>query len=151
MFRNILVAVDGSSHSERALAEAADLARLADASLSVATVVPDPNTLALSGAGFAYAVDYEGLDRDLQREYRELLDGEVAKVPEGLKAEGVLLEGRAARAIVERVKAAGHDLVVIGSRGRSSLRSMVLGSVSQEVLHSSPVPVLVVHLPDDHA
>jgi nucleotide-binding universal stress UspA family protein len=148
MFRNILVAVDGSDHSERALAEATDLARLADGSLTIATVIPDPSTLALSGGGFAYTADYGSLEADLEREYRELLDGEKAKVPEGVEVEGVLLEGRPARAIVEQVKAGGHDLVVMGSRGRGGLRSMVLGSVSQEVLHASPVPVLVVHLPD---
>jgi len=149
MFRNILVAVDGSSHSERALAEAGDLARLADGSLTVATVVPDPTTLALSGAGFAYPADYATLQQDLEREYRELLEDEKAKVPDGVEAEGVVLTGRPAQAIVDRIKAGGHDLVVMGSRGRSGLRAMVLGSVSQEVLHGSPVPVLVVHLPED--
>ncbi|MGZ4188050.1 MAG: universal stress protein [Solirubrobacteraceae bacterium] len=62
----------------------------------------------------------------------------------GVKASTVLLEGRVGQAIIERIRAAGHDLVTMGSRGRGELRSMVLGSVSHEVLHESPVPVLIV-------
>lgn len=150
MFKNILVAVDGSTHSERALAEGIDLAQQDGASLTLVTVVPDVSTLALGG-GFAPAVDYQTLSDDLEREYKELLESEQAKLPAEDRFRAVLLRGRPARAITDEVKAGGHDLVVMGSRGRGELRSMMLGSVSQEVLHASPVPVLVVHLPDDEA
>ncbi len=148
MFKHILVAVDGSAHSERALDEAIDLAQQGDAALTLVTVVPDVSTLALGG-GFAPAIDYQGLSDDLDREYKELLEGEQAKLPAEDRFRAILLRGRPARAIVDEVKAGGHDLVVMGSRGRGGLRSMMLGSVSQEVLHASPVPVLVVHLPED--
>jgi nucleotide-binding universal stress UspA family protein len=147
MFKRILVAVDGSSHSERALSEAIDLAQQGDADLTLATVVPPISTLAL-GSGFAPAPDYQTLSDDLDREYRELLESEATKLPEGQRFRAVMLRGRPAEAIVDEVKAGGHDVVVIGSRGRGGLRSMILGSVSQEVLHASPVPVLVVHIPD---
>jgi len=147
MFKNILVATDGSQHADRALAEAIDLARLADGSLTIVSVVPNPATWSLGG-GYAMAADYTTLQRDLESAYREMLDGEKAKVPEGVKAEAKLLEGRPAHAIVDEVRSGGHDLVVMGSRGRGGVRSLILGSVSQEVLSSSPVPVLVVHLPD---
>ncbi|HEY7629867.1 MAG TPA: universal stress protein [Thermoleophilaceae bacterium] len=149
MFKNILVAVDGSNHSERALDEAIDLARGSGGTLTLVTAAPDPTTLALSGGAFAYAVDYETLEGDLKREYRELLDKEKARVPDDVDSRALLLDGRPSRAIVAEVKSGGHDLVVMGSRGRGQLRSMVLGSTSNEVLHSSPVPVLVVHLPSD--
>jgi nucleotide-binding universal stress UspA family protein len=147
VFRDILVAVDGSSHAERALSEAIDLARQSEGSLTLVTVVPQLTTWAL-GSGFTPAVDYQTLYDDLEGEYRKMLDAAQAKVPPEVRSQALLLEGRPGQAIVGQAKSGGHDLVAMGSRGRGELRSMVLGSVSEEVLHASPVPVLVVHLPD---
>jgi nucleotide-binding universal stress UspA family protein len=148
MFKNILVAVDGSEHADRALAEAIDLARLADGTLTVVTVAPDPPALA-TNPGFAYAVDYGTLLQDLEREYQELLDKERAKVPAEVKSESRLLFGRPAPALLDELDGGDYDLVVMGSRGRGGLASLMLGSVSQAVLHAGRVPVLVIHLPSD--
>ncbi|SRR5581483_7697845 len=147
MFRNLLVAIDGSEHAERALAEAADLAKDTGASLTVATVVPELSSWALAGP-FAAPLDFAAVHRDLDSAYRQMLDDALAKVPDELHPQPVLLEGRPAQAIIDQVRSGGHDLVVVGSRGRSGVASALLGSVSREVLHGSPVPVLVVHLPD---
>src|ERR671937_1814913 len=136
MFKKILVATDGSDHAQRALSEAIDLARQADGSLTVAAVVPAPTSWALGG-GFALATDYDTIQRDLENAYREMLDAEYAKVPDEVPSGSVLLDGRPAQAIVGEVRSGGHDLVVIGSRGRGELKSLMLGSVSQEVLHAS--------------
>jgi nucleotide-binding universal stress UspA family protein len=143
MFRDILVAVDGSAHADRALDEAIDLARVAGASLTLAAVVPEPSAWVVGGGGFAPAIDYEGLHKELARGYGEMLDEARAKVPPEIPCRVLLLEGRPGRAIIDQVTSGGHDLVVMGSRGQGELRAMVLGSVSQEVLHGSPVPVLV--------
>jgi nucleotide-binding universal stress UspA family protein len=147
MFRNLLVAFDGSEHAERALAEAADFAKAAGASLTVASVVPEMSSWTLAGP-FAAPLDYASMDKELHNAYSQMLDEALAKVPAELHAQSVLLEGRPAQAIIEQVRSGGHDLVVVGSRGRSGLTSALLGSVSREVLHGSPVPVLVVHLPE---
>jgi nucleotide-binding universal stress UspA family protein len=123
-------------------------------------VAPELSEWFLEGAGLPPPVNPAAgvsLPRDvaqrreqLTREYHEILDRAQTRVPEGVKASTVLLEGRVGEAIIERTRAAGHDLIAMGSRGRGELRSMVLGSVSHEVLHESPVPVLIVPWRDGH-
>ncbi|HKN93689.1 MAG TPA: universal stress protein [Thermoleophilaceae bacterium] len=148
MFRNILAAVDGSPHAERALEEAIDLARATGGTLTLVSVTPDPGMLATS-PGAAIAVDFGPIIEGLDREYQELLDTEKTKVPAEVDSQVRLLHGRPARAILDEAESGGHDLIVMGSRGRGHLRSMVLGSVSHEVLHEGRTPVLVVHLTSD--
>ena len=144
MFRNILVPIDGSEHAARALAEAADLARSNNAGLTVMTVSPDPSVWMLSGAGWGAPVDLEEIRDDAEKEYRAMLEAAVETVADA-RPRSVLVHGRPSHAIVEQVRKDGHDLVVMGSRGRGDVRSLLLGSVSHEVLQTSPAAVLVVH------
>ncbi len=148
MFRNILVAIDGSSHAVQALADATDLAQSANAKLTVMTVVPDPSSWLVSGAGFA-GFDYEALEQQTESEYRQLIDGSVASLPEGMPATTVIAHGRPAQRILEQIDKGGHDLVVMGSRGRGEVRSVLLGSVSHQVLNASRTAVLIVHADEE--
>lgn len=153
-FRDILVAVDGSPPAERALDHAIELARSTGASLTLATVAPELSGWFLRGAatpppvnpasGVPLPTEHEQVRARLIDEHRQILEQARARVPDGVQSSTVLLQGRVGEAIVRRIRAAGHDLVAMGSRGRGELRSMVLGSVSHEVLHDSPVPVLIV-------
>jgi nucleotide-binding universal stress UspA family protein len=143
MFRHILVAIDGSTHAEHALAEAIDLAERNDAELTVMTCVPDPPAVLLSGTGYA-AVDFDSLRGDAEDNCMLLLDAATRTVPEGITVTTKLAHGRPAEQILARAEQ-GHDLIVMGSRGRSELRSLVLGSVSHKVLNASPTAVLVIH------
>jgi nucleotide-binding universal stress UspA family protein len=141
--------MDGSAHAKRALQEAIDLARASGGALTLVTVVPEFSPWVLGAVGTPPPVDLARLHDELVRNYRQMLEQEAAKVPDDVHSTSLLLEGRPPEAIVMRTRAAGHDLVVMGSRGRGELRALLLGSVSHEVLHTSRVPVLIVHMPEE--
>jgi nucleotide-binding universal stress UspA family protein len=148
VFHRILVAIDGSEHAQRALDEAVDLAQLSNARLTVMTVQQKPSTL-LVGGPVVPPVDMRGLDETLQREHEQLLEGAIEQVPEDVSVTKVLAQGSPASAIVEQARKDGNDLIVLGSRGRGEVASMLLGSVSHQVLQRSTAPVLVVHVDRD--
>jgi nucleotide-binding universal stress UspA family protein len=140
MFRRLLVAFDGSSHAQDALAGAIELAQAHHGRLTVMAVVPE-SSLWL-GVAVEVPSNLGGLDGSNEREYRTILDRAVQTVPADVPVTRLLTRGAAAARIV--AEAADHDVIVMGSRGRGDVRSLLLGSVSHAVLHSSPVPVLVV-------
>jgi nucleotide-binding universal stress UspA family protein len=142
-FRHLLVAVDSSAHAKQALDEAIDLARTTNARLTVMTVVPSPPLVTGYDGGY-----YEP-EQSVEAVWQEILDAAVHAVPAELPVTKLLKHGPPARRIVEEARDNGYDLIVMGSRGRGSFRSMLLGSISHAVLGASPVPVLVVHCPED--
>lgn len=151
MFRNILVAVDGSPHSARALQEAIDLARQANARLTVMASVPDPSGWLLTGGAYGGTLNFEALIEETRREYRDLIEDAVSKVPAELPVTKLLSQGPPAERILEQIESGNHDLVVMGSRGRGDVRALLLGSVSHHVLNASRAAVLIVHAEPDAA
>lgn len=149
MFRNILAAIDGSPHGARALEEAADLAQRNDARLTVMTSMPDPSGWMLSGGAYGGQIDFAALHEEVEREYHDLLDDAVGRVPPEIPVTKILTQGSPAARILEQLESGGHDLVVMGSRGRGATRSLLLGSVSHRVLNASPAAVLIVHAQSD--
>jgi nucleotide-binding universal stress UspA family protein len=136
-FERILVAVDGSRHSDRAVAYAKELAtRYASA---VFLVHAFPHTSDLIG--------YQDYERRVAR--RELAGQAVIDrardalgAPSGVQEE--LLEGPPADAILRVAETRHADLIVMGTRGLGDLGGLLLGSVSHKVIHSAACPVLVV-------
>lgn len=150
MFHRILVAIDGSEHAQRALGEAIDLAKLSNARLTVMTVQPKPATL-LIGGPVVPPVDLQALEEALRQEHDQLLDDAIGQVPDDVSVVKVHAQGQPATAIVEQARNDDVDLIVMGSRGRGEVASMLLGSVSHQVLQHSVAPVLVVHVERDAA
>jgi nucleotide-binding universal stress UspA family protein len=149
MFHRILVAIDGSEHASRALHEAIDLAEANHATLTVMTTIPDPATWLLGGAGYPSGVDLERLAEETEREYRRLIEDAVNELPDDMPVTKILMHGRPAERILEQLRSGAYDLLVIGSRGRGEMRSLLLGSVSHQVLNASPEAVLIVHAAED--
>jgi nucleotide-binding universal stress UspA family protein len=144
MFRRLLAAVDSSPHARCALAEAVALCRGNGGTVTVMTVVPRPGAWTL---GYDMPFDDRDRIRQLERESRAILDSAVADAGDAVPLRSVLRHGLAGPAIVAEAVAGGHDLIVMGSRGRGEIRSLLLGSTSHHVLRESPVPVLVVRAP----
>jgi len=137
MFRSILVAWDGSEHAKRALVEAIDIARSQDARLTLLTV----STLPPVWPGVVVPIS----EADLTKAAEQVLAQGEALVPEGIAVSGQTAIGHPGTEILKRAKAANHDLIVMGSRGRGAVRSAVLGSASHFVINHGTVPVLILH------
>jgi len=143
MFKRILVAYDGSPHADRALSEAADLARVNDGELTVLSVVPRLASWITAGP-VPPPVNLGQLQGEIEEAYRRDLQEAVDGLPDEIRVTSKLATGHAGPEIVDQVRAGKNDLVVVGSRGRSEVESLFLGSVSQHVSHASPIPVLIV-------
>lgn len=133
----IVVGVDGSEESKAALRWAVAEARLRDASVRAVYAWSLPHVA--GGVGPLIEPDIEMLQRDGER----LLDAAIAEVDaEGVDVERASVEGSPASALVEAAE--GADLLVVGSRGHGGFVGLLLGSVSQQVAHHAPCPVVIV-------
>ncbi len=144
MFKQILVACDGSDHAMRALGEAVDLARASGGKLTLMTVAPQPSSWIMAGAGVPPPVTIAELQADIERGAKLELEQSRRAVPNDIEVEERLISGNPGPTIVEEAKSGGFDIIVLGSRGRGAVGSLLLGSVSQYVSQASPIPVLIV-------
>ena len=142
MFLNILVGLDGSATSRRALEHAIALARAGNAKLTLVTVAP-PVASYVTLAGISTATMHAELDRWAAG----VLARAVDVVPGDVPAHTLQLSGDAGPEIVKELQRGGYDLVVLGSRGRGRAQEGLLGSVNGYVHFHSRVPLLSV--PDD--
>jgi nucleotide-binding universal stress UspA family protein len=142
MFNRLLVAFDDSPPAWRALGEAIELAQAGHGQLTVMAVMPDSSPWL--GSAAALPMERGGLDAPPEAEFQAMLGRALRSVPADVPAAGILVRGPASLALVAEARTGDHDAIVIGSRGRGELRSMLLGSVSHAVLRESPIPVVVV-------
>ncbi|MFC7185741.1 universal stress protein [Halorubrum yunnanense] len=138
MVERVLVAMDGSELSKRALRYALDAHR--DADVTVLHVVGEPSGMMGAATGIALADDSEERVRELSEDVFEQA-GEIAS--EHGVAVGVESEvGSPASRIVERAEE--FDVVVIGTHSGSLADRLLVGNVAKSVFQNSPVPVTVV-------
>jgi nucleotide-binding universal stress UspA family protein len=131
----MLLAVDDSAHSARAVAKAAELCESSGADVLVLHV----RELLPVGAG-AHDIDVTEETKDVAQDVANELKSKGAKASAAQDRQ----PGLHPRLIVEAANQFDADVIVMGSRGRSDLPSLLLGSVTHKVLHMTDVPVLVV-------
>lgn len=138
--KSILVAVDGSPHSLKAIAQAAELAKGLHARLELVFVLP-PILLAPSVYGEAVKKVEEG-----NRLAAEEILGKAKKAAAdaGVEADTVMASGAPAEAIADLAKDERIWGVVIGAKGHSAVSRVLLGSVTDRLVHICSRPVLVI-------
>jgi nucleotide-binding universal stress UspA family protein len=138
-FSRILAAVDGSAQGIRAARMAGRLARALDARLTLLTVYATPSgTRGEPKYTKAVSQAVDGARRVVERARRAVLEAG------GPEPDTDWIDGVPWKRIISAARQGGHDLIVIGSRGRGRVRAALLGSVSNAVASQAEGPVLVV-------
>jgi len=137
MFENILVAVDGSKHSDAAFDVALDIAQKYGSQLFVLHVFQGG-----TGVGTLVSSTDEDVNRSIGQQVLNSYE-ETAK-ERGLQNVDILLqEGDAAKRIMETANEIKCGLLILGSRGRGGFKDLLLGSVSHKVTNHADCPVLI--------
>ena len=135
----IVVGVDGSAPAEVALEFAAHEAALREARLLVVSAWESPMIVAPVGV---YPVEaFQSLRDDVESIVKAAV-ARVAELEPGVTCEGRVVEGQPAAVLLREAQDA--VMVVVGSRGYGGFASLLLGSVSQQMVHHAPCPVVVV-------
>jgi nucleotide-binding universal stress UspA family protein len=146
----ILIAYDGSADSRAAIEQAAKL--FPGQPATVLTVWQRfIDTMAKAGGGIDVVVDYEKIDNDAQKGAQsKATEGAELAAARGLEASGrtAVIDSTVADAILNAAAAIGADTIVLGSRGLTGIKSLILGSVSHAVLQHADRTVVVVPSPE---
>ena len=140
MFSKILVAVDGSDVSYRALDAALFLSEKLGSKITAIHVIENVPTVYIQ----SQKVLNELLE-DRKNESQKILD-ECSSIAtkKGIVITTTLLEGNPASIILEFSQSEKYEVIIIGSRGMGQFKELLLGSVSSKVIHHSSCPVLLI-------
>jgi len=144
MYKHLLVPIDGSKLSEKAVSRAVELAKATEARITLMHVVPDyPLQVYAEGVSVGM-VSRREYAKTMKEEAAKLLDRTAAKI-KGVEVSTVQAMGNAPwEVILAAAKKAKADTIVMASHGRRGIASLLLGSETTKVLTHSKIPVLVV-------
>ena len=143
MYQHILIPVDGSPTSDRALQEAIAFARQQNAQMQLLHVIEEIHFVDIESS-----INYAELQESMKNSGAKILaQAQTAVQQAGMTAETKLLEAggeRVASVIVAAAKRWPADLIVIGTHGRSGFSRLLFGSVAEGVVRTAQVPVLLI-------
>ena len=141
MLSKILVPVDGSENSFRALEHAIFLAtKIQEAKITALYVIEDPPSFYIYSPKII-----KKLHADYERQYTKILERckEMAD-KSGININTVLIEGDPASKIIGYSEMEKFDIIIMGSRGMGKFKELIVGSVSNKVLHHAKCSVMLV-------
>ena len=143
MFKHILMPTDGAAHSEGAIRRGFELAKLCGARVTGIHVMPDYRML-IGTEGMVSSNFDDRMETQARAQATRFLAFVQSMADEaGVPCETVIAEGQHPYdAIVDTANARGCDLIVMTSRHRKGLASLILGSEASRVLHRTSIPVL---------
>jgi nucleotide-binding universal stress UspA family protein len=141
MYTKILVPIDGSENSMRALEHGLALSLKLKSKLTILYIIDVPP--------FVYVQSQQVVNsvmESLEKEAKSVLEsGKSQSKKHGVEPETAFLEGSdIASIIIDYSEKNNFDAIVIGSRGHGKVKTVLLGSVSHNVLHNSKIPVLII-------
>ena len=140
--KKILVLLDGSKNSFRALDQAIVLAQSHNSTIVGLNVI---EFYTMGFQPFTSITVHSPIEKVLEKESKKFLEQAKIRCNEnGVLFSSKIIHGPEGRTIVSFIQKNKFDLVVIGSRGQGAIREVFLGSVSNYVLHRTHIPVLVV-------
>ena len=145
IFARILVPVDGSPQSSRAVQLALEVAQAVGGAVTFCNVV-DRSLIAVESSNVPFADPTPLVEVANSEGERLLADAAGRATAMGLSARTVLSEGAPVDAIRKLASDECCDLIVMGSHGRSGLQRLVVGSTTEGVMRASDIPVLVVRV-----
>lgn len=140
LYRNIVIATDGSENSRRAIFYGIEIAKLSGATVHVLYVVDTPSTISETWTAGKEMI------REMMINDGKKVMSKIMKILEdsGVEAKEVLLEGHPSDEIINFAENNSMDLIVMGTLGKTGLERFLMGSVAEKVVRYSKVPALVV-------
>ncbi len=148
MYEHLLVPVDGSELSHKAIAHSIGLAKMLGASITGFTAEPPLPVLVVEQAAVAYDVaTFQDHEKRCEAHAREILEAFAAKAKEaGVHFDGqFMITDNVQQGIVDTAQRQGCDLIVMATHGRHGLDALIHGSLAKSVLAHSQLPLLILH------
>jgi nucleotide-binding universal stress UspA family protein len=144
-FKQILVPIDFSAHSTAAFEAAVEIAKVFDSKIHLLHCYQiQPG--GISPYGIAIPSSYFAEIRDAASQ--QLAEWQEKHVPAGISVDASTMSESPSEAIITAAKEIGADLIVMGTRGLSGFKHVMVGSVAERTVRLAPCPVMTVHAPE---